>query len=527
MSTNRAGRIVRCPQCKSPIKIPEIPASELATGKPIDCNAIRVRHRDSVELDNSIEDVEPTRNQLELKDSIAPIEPSDAPGSTQIQVSENSSQQPRLLVPEVLKPNVRKKILTGTSVSNDSGRVESREPVSAEIKVLEDQRSGDQRSGDQGSGDSTAGDSIVGDLNEGDSIAGEKASSAGESAIDVSPPAPGNSDRGENAFPIIDVESDIESPLDWVDGEGVQIIVRDSSKRQNPLANSKSPARKRAANIDPASELGPAHPAPESPVPQVSSSPRQSKSKQPSGGNVDAEVGDRKQSWGPKKRAIDARDLPKPELSHVAASQATDEPPLVPDLDYAPTLSSLLIDLGGRAGEFSTVASEKDWQDRLEKSNSDRKTLARFFALCLCIVSVVNMVPAIYHWYQWTQLVETMPLPRWIYMLIFVGAIHFVYAIFLAQIPDWSAMRAVSIAMLVIAFVFGFVSTGLLVGGGQGNLSEFFGIPFALNRQASIWCVAMLCLATLMSYWAGKESSNWQRAEHLLREILTSSTGPA
>jgi hypothetical protein len=83
-------------------------------------------------------------------------------------------------------------------------------------------------------------------------------------------------------------------------------------------------------------------------------------------------------------------------------------------------------------------------------------------------------------------------------------------------------MRAVALAMLFMAFIFGIVSTGLLVGG-QGNLSGFLGIPYALNRQASIWCVAMLCLATLMAYWGGKESANWQRAEQLLKGILAQS----
>ncbi len=165
------------------------------------------------------------------------------------------------------------------------------------------------------------------------------------------------------------------------------------------------------------------------------------------------------------------------------------------------------------------VEKEKNWEVRLTNANSDRRILARFFALCLCLVALVNMVPAIYQWYHWTQLSDSVPLPRWIYIQIFVGLIYFIYAIFLAQIPDWSAMRAVSIALLLIAFVFGSVSTGLLVGG-EDNLASFLGIPFALNRQACIWCVAMLFLATLMSYWGGKEAANWQRAEHLLKGIL-------
>ena len=165
-----------------------------------------------------------------------------------------------------------------------------------------------------------------------------------------------------------------------------------------------------------------------------------------------------------------------------------------------------------------------DWGDRLERANADRVVLSRFFAICLCLVAIVNVIPAMYHWYNWTQLEDAVPLQRWIYLQIFVGAIYLLYALFLAQIPDWSSMRAVSMAMLAMAFVFGSLSTGLLIGGGQSNLTGILEIPYSINRQACIWCVAMLCLATLMAYWGGKESLQWQQAEKMLAEIIGNRT---
>lgn len=170
------------------------------------------------------------------------------------------------------------------------------------------------------------------------------------------------------------------------------------------------------------------------------------------------------------------------------------------------------------------LAEEKTpWEDRIRKSNAERVVLARFFALSLCAVAAVNLVPAFYFWYDWSQSLDASPLPRWIYLQVFVAAIHLVYAIFLFQIPDWSAMRAVSVAMLAVAFIFGLFSTGLLVGGGQGVFANFLGLSFVIVRRAAIWCVAMLFLATLMSYLGGRESANWRRAEQLLEEILTGS----
>ncbi len=192
--------------------------------------------------------------------------------------------------------------------------------------------------------------------------------------------------------------------------------------------------------------------------------------------------------------------------------------PQTPIVSSPPVINLAIAD---SAGEI--VMDRKSWQQRLRDANADRTVLARILAFFLLLVAVVNIVPAAYHWQSWAQLDDTVDMPRWIYLQVFVGAMYLIYAAFLAQIPDWSALRSVSVALLVVAFGFGVVSTGLLVGG-QGTMAGLLGIPFALVRQAGIWCVAMLCLATVMSFWAGKESSNWRRAEQMLREIIQPET---
>lgn len=195
------------------------------------------------------------------------------------------------------------------------------------------------------------------------------------------------------------------------------------------------------------------------------------------------------------------------ELEALPSKTAVTKPPVI-NLDITPP-------------SLESEVEKKSWEQRLQDANADRKMLTRFLAGCLLLVAVVNIVPAVYHWRSWALLAESMPLPRWIYLQIFIGAIYSIYAVFLMQINDWSALRSVSVAMLLIAFTFGIVSTGLLIG---SSFSSLLGIPYSLNRQAGIWCVAMLILATIMSYWAGKESANWRRAELLLQDILRQSS---
>ncbi len=162
----------------------------------------------------------------------------------------------------------------------------------------------------------------------------------------------------------------------------------------------------------------------------------------------------------------------------------------------------------------------QSWQERVLLSNSDRRVLARFFAFTVCMVALINLLPAFIDGYTWYHAVETTILPRWIYLLVFVAAVHVIYAVLLFQIPDWSTLRAVSIALLGIAFVFGLFSTSLLFEGGGGIVTNFLGLSYSIVQRAVIWCVAMLCLSTLMSYWGGREAAQWQRSEQLLVEIL-------
>ncbi len=193
-----------------------------------------------------------------------------------------------------------------------------------------------------------------------------------------------------------------------------------------------------------------------------------------------------------------------------------------------PALQTVSLNTGDQPAledDIPAVADSTNTQTRLRRrvssANADRAMLSRFFAVCLCVVAAINLAPATYFWIQWSQTFESTALPRWIYLQAFIAAMHLIYAVFLVQIRDWSALKAVSIAMLAVAFVFGLVSTGLIAGSGQGIIAQFLELPHVLTSKASIWCVAMLCLSTLMCYMGGRVAVNWQRTEQLLREIIS------
>ena len=121
----------------------------------------------------------------------------------------------------------------------------------------------------------------------------------------------------------------------------------------------------------------------------------------------------------------------------------------------------------------------------------------------------------------WGGISQVSEIPNWFFLQVVISFLNLLYAIFLFQINDWSAMRSVSVLMLVIAFIYGVCCTGLLLGGDEGSLLMLLEISSVRGRQATSGFAAMLCLATLLSFWAAKEASNWQRAEQVLKQMIS------
>ncbi len=503
MSINRVGRIVRCPQCKTAIRIPVIPESEMASGKPVSCQAKIANRRSGLEKGSapvpsesatarnaqSLPAVEPTMLEDSEVERAGMAAMADHPRTPGVGGNHPIPKKPRLAVPDLVKPVIhrrRRPLPVPESASTPAARTRVH-PV-PEFENDESRELSDEEIAAPHNDSSPNG--LINPEPELDRLA-------------VAPEEIRRFDQSVEPGDFKNADRDVARS---------SRVQREMFKSANPKSATKEPV------IDCGAEPGNADPSmPPNPeiIPPGESEP------EPAVAN----------SFGSN---LDAAEHKNSRTDRVVPGSKPGDDGFVDKFDFLPRPSRAKLPAAMPVVSFRepippafVAQEERNWEERLERANCDRKVLARFFAFCLCFVAVVNVVPALYHGYHWAQLAESMALPRWIYIQIFVGAIHLVYAIFLFQINDWSAMRSVSVAMLVVAFVFGFISTGLLVGGGKGNLTGFLGIPYTLNRQACIWCVAMLCLATLMSYWGGRESNNWQRAEYLLKDIMSKSAAQA
>ena len=193
-------------------------------------------------------------------------------------------------------------------------------------------------------------------------------------------------------------------------------------------------------------------------------------------------------------------------------------------------LNQILIDTGTVAVEpvveadvpievSTKVVSNFDASEKLraqvDRSRGDRNLVARFIACLIFVVGLVNLVPAIYHWHIWSSDPLNVVFPKWIFMLIFIAALHVLYALFAFQIADWSALRAVSVVVLVFAAVFVFVFTELLLGKTDSKVAEYINLPGSMVKTAIIWTAVMLLMELITCYLTARESFYWQRIEKL------------
>ena len=154
--------------------------------------------------------------------------------------------------------------------------------------------------------------------------------------------------------------------------------------------------------------------------------------------------------------------------------------------------------------------------EKAAQVHRDRVLLTRLFAVMVLLTGGFSIIPPAMFWNRWIQQLDPAAIPRWVIWQTFVAGLCVVYAVFLLQIADWSALKAVSVVMLILAMAYGLISVSLLLGGGNGPIARTFNIEGATLNQATKWSAAMLCVTTLISYLGGREASKWQRTAQLL-----------
>lgn len=148
---------------------------------------------------------------------------------------------------------------------------------------------------------------------------------------------------------------------------------------------------------------------------------------------------------------------------------------------------------------------------RLASPDGHRQA-ARRLALALVLVAVVSSVPILLAVTGSRQHGDWQP-ERWAIVLVWVALLQCAYAVFLAQVPDWSSVWVVFLWSLAIAAGYA-AAMGLCLLASPENpalgVLQLSTARFTAGQRAG-WCLIMLLLYLPLSFWAGRIRTDWQR----------------
>ncbi len=155
--------------------------------------------------------------------------------------------------------------------------------------------------------------------------------------------------------------------------------------------------------------------------------------------------------------------------------------------------------------------------DASTRRHDDDRFMARFFGLCVGMIGLVTVLPAIYNWVVTSQGVEFQSVARWAWILGFIGALHLVYALFAMQIPDFGSLESLAAFLLIVTCVYGFAGMSLMLDDGSGKITSFLQVPLAVKTRAVMWCGVMFGITALGCYLFGREALIWRRRHLAVR----------
>jgi hypothetical protein len=153
------------------------------------------------------------------------------------------------------------------------------------------------------------------------------------------------------------------------------------------------------------------------------------------------------------------------------------------------------------------------------QADPEKLTAAYVLAMLVAVLGFVTIVPGVYDVVRHLSDPDGDAIGRWAFVVFFLGLVHFAYAIYLGQIPDWSAAWVLTGVTLLQGAFYAALLTALFLAGGQSELVEALDLgPHVDNGQARAWCFVMLCLTGMAAYFCGTVTMRWRRAFVLIRD---------
>jgi len=111
---------------------------------------------------------------------------------------------------------------------------------------------------------------------------------------------------------------------------------------------------------------------------------------------------------------------------------------------------------------------------------------------------------------------DSVGISRWALCALLLAVVQIAYAIYFFQLPDWTTAWVVTLHSLATAGLYSLVLGVVLVSKSGTWLVGPNGLQLDDNLAsgtAALWCVAMICLSSILAFFAGRLSREWWRVE--------------
>jgi hypothetical protein len=139
-----------------------------------------------------------------------------------------------------------------------------------------------------------------------------------------------------------------------------------------------------------------------------------------------------------------------------------------------------------------------------------------YLGVGMLVVTLFCAAPALRH-------LNLATAPGWARLVLLLCALQLVYIAWIVTLPDWST---VWVGMLVFALLAAIYGMGMAVAMATPLDRP---LPLGMNEvryTAAGWCMAVVLLAGLMTYFCGRISFRWRRAFEMSKARRTGGTDP-
>ena len=141
-------------------------------------------------------------------------------------------------------------------------------------------------------------------------------------------------------------------------------------------------------------------------------------------------------------------------------------------------------------------------------------------AAALIAAALFSMAPAAWDIVDYWRIPESHFVARWALVLIFLGTLQLAYGVYVIQLPDWGTVWVVTLYSLGLATLYAMLLGVTLLSPESGAIVSFLQLGDKIaGSKASLWCVCMVSVATLLAFFAGRLSVRWHKTEQILRSV--------